>query len=332
MKIKDDYAEEVAVREEREAGRPAVWALAGAAPHSGSGIAAFLLGGVAARSGREVLLFRPGQWETPPKQHHPPNQPLHREEMTAVLGRLSTGELASAEGLYHHLLHLDPQQDPAPLWLLDLGCSRSHAHWDLFWSCDLALLVTDRREESDLRRMASSAWQRWLERALALEDESLHAQILASPPPQPGRESQDYFTSSRLRQLGRQDPLLYIVIDKPATDRGWPKEGATAPAPETPLKSAGVLSCAGATALMIRDLHAQFNLLPHAAQAWLLNRLQARLNQASPGSSAQSGENARTIQHGFYTRLEGRQILNIDLNFFDVAAVVSPFAATDDEL
>ena len=320
------------MRKEREQGKPAVWALASAAPHSGSGIAAFLLGGVAARSGREVLLFRPGQWETPPKQHHPPNQSLHKEEMTALLGRLSPGEFASAEGLYRNLPHLDPPQGTAPLWLLDLGCSRSHAHWDLFWSCDLALLVTDRRDEADLRRMAGSAWQRRLERALALEDDSLHAQLLDSPPPQLGRESHDYLSSSRLRQLGKQDPLPYIVIDKPRTGAGRPQAGEIGTSPETPLKSAGVLSCAGATALMIRDLHAQFNLFPHAAQEWLLNRLEARLNQASPASGARNKEQTRTIQRGIYTRLAGRRILNIDLNFFDVAAVVSPFAAIDDDI
>ncbi|HOZ22309.1 MAG TPA: hypothetical protein PLO28_11030 [bacterium] len=317
------------MREEREAGKPAVWAFAGAAPHSGSGIAAFLLGGVAAQSGRETQLFRPGQWETPPKQHYSPTLPLHKEEMADLLSRLSARELASAQGLYHYLLHLHPQQSEAPLWLLELGCSRSHAHWDLFWSCDLPLLVTGSRDEAALQKMADSAWQRWLERALALDEDSLHARRL---PADLNGESQDYLSSSRLRQLGKKDPLLYVVFDKACTLGGHSQPDGETSTPKAPLKSAGVLSCDSATALMIRDLHAQFNLLPHAAQEWLLNRLEEKLDPAQRGKSAGSEKRVRTLQRGVYTQLDGRQILNIDLNFFDVAAVVSPFAATDDEL
>jgi hypothetical protein len=327
------FAEEVAVREERRAQTPVIWALAGAAPHSGCSIAAFLLAGVATQTGRESILFRPGQWDAPQKQPLPHTLSLNQQEIAGFFERLGEECKHSAQVLYHRL----SQSDKSPLWILDLGCSRAHAQWDLFWSADHSLLIAGSRDEEALQRMAQSAWLRWLERTLALDDDSLHAFIRAASEQPAKTGGYDYFSSSRLQQVGEAHPIPFILLQRQAslqavTSSGEPIKSAAGIAARKQLSEAGVLICDCPTALLIRDLHAQFHSLPHEAYLWLQGRLEERLNPAGEpfGTPRMAAGSLRA--HGFYTRIGNKQILNIDLNYFDMPSVVSPFAATEDEL
>jgi len=326
--------EDAAVLESGKAETPVVWALAGAAPHSGSGIAAFLLAGTAALTGRKAVLFRPGQWDAPAKSPLTPPSPLPEDEMAAFFAHLDAPGRAAAQFLYRRLSHLPEARREEPLWVLDLGCSRSHSHWDLFWSADLPLIVTGPREERELGRAADSALLRWLERALALDDESLHAYLKRRRTAQAAENSDDFLCSSRLQQLGTPGPVHCITVQKNSGSSALRKAALSSAVPELPLRleEAGALICDCPTALLIRDLHTQVHPLPHPVHHWLLQRLEARfapapaaLPVAHPGAEA-------LLALGLYTQIGSKQILNIDLNFFNLPAVVSPFAATEEGL
>ncbi len=321
------------MRDSKKAETPVVWALASAAPNSGSGLAAFLLAAMAVQSGRQALLFRPGQWDTPPKPSSPPPSPLLMADMARFLAHLDAASREAVDQLFNQLSPVAPAGE-APLWLLDLGCSRSHSHWDLFWSADLSLIVTSPQESEALQRAADSAWQRWLERALAIEDDSLHAWLERQSTGAASAETVDFLTSSRLRQLGTPGPLRYITLQRPGaagTGSAVRKMAARSDFPFR-LEAAGVLICDCPTALLIRDLQTQVQPLPLPLHHWLLQRLEARFAPAAAAMPAGKPDTETLLTQGLYTRLGSKQILNIDLHFFDLPAVVSPFAAADEAL
>ncbi|HOT98737.1 MAG TPA: hypothetical protein PLN61_04545 [bacterium] len=322
------------MRESKKAEMPVVWAVAGAAPNSGSSLAAFLLAGMAVQSGRKVLLFRPGQWDAPQKSSSPSPSPLPQAEMARFFDHLDSASRDSVYQLYGHLNPVATASGASALWVLDLGCSRSHSHWDLFWSADLALLVTGPQEMESLNRAVDSALQRWLERALAVEDDSLHAFFQRQVAGKKEAHAGVFFSSSRLRQLGSPGIVRYVTLQRNGTSSPTRKMAPRSLVPGFPvrLEAAGVLICDCPTALVIRDLQTLVHPMPLPLHHWLLQRLEARFDPAAAERPvAQPGTEA-LLTGGLYTQLGCKQILNIDLHFFDFPAVVSPFAAAEEGL
>jgi hypothetical protein len=326
----------VTVQEQRKAEAPVIWALAGAAPRSGCSTAAFLLAGISALSGRETMLFRPGYWEAGPAQAQVSPEPLNPREMEILFSRLSAESRSAGKNLLRSVSQLQQKHSDAPLWVLDLGCSRSHVHWDIFWSADLSLIAAGHSKTAALRKMADSAWQRWLELALGIEDESLHVFLQ-----QPGHERhnckrEDYFSSSKLRHLGPPRPIYQIimkhnagcVVDSRPDSGSWKCLFPAGQGQQT--TDLAVLALDRSAIHLLQTMQAQLYLLPPEARAHLANRLKERINpEASKNAEDRVSE---FLSSGLQTQIGSNQILNLDLNYFDMPAVVSQFGATDDEL
>jgi hypothetical protein len=322
---------EAGVRQSNQRETPEVWALAGAMPLSGCSSAALLLAAVAAQDERPVWLFHSGQMARSGVSAAAPAAPICGNELQRLLQRLESTCRESADELYRRLRRVGLREAGTPLWVLDLGCSRSHRHWDLFWSADLAIMVAGAKALQQSKGMIASARQRWVERIFAPEEVSLHAHLATARSGKSSTPHKEYFNSRKLQRLSA-NRIIYRIIMR---EQGEQKAEAVSPAAEDPISwqaqetlfDAGNLFRDPASAELLRAARRISQPLPTAVQSELMSRF----DELSLVAAA-DGRNGKIRHSGTETRLGDQRILNLDLNFFDAPAAVSPFGAADDNL
>lgn len=320
---------EAGVRQSHSSEAPEIWTIAGAKPRDGHSETALLMACSAACEGRPVWLFAEPVGAVEPGTAGQTGSPLAPVEMTRLYQRLDTPCRHAAQLLYRRLSRVSLREPGVPLWIIDLGCSRSHLHWDLFWGADLAILVSSGRQPESAQGMIDSARQRWLERTLAPEEVSLHAALKREKPASADQMPLSLEDSRKLSRLGGAR-IIYLV----GFEAGEAVAAAPQPAPPPPfteagdhLIDAGALICSVLNRELLRAASGVAQVLP----SLVCEELMARLTEGFEEPSTH-GSGKRPPWNRAATRLAEQRILNLDLTFFDLPAVVSPYGAADDNI
>lgn len=308
---------------------PEIWAVAGVTPRNGHSETAFLLACSAACETRPVWLFAGAEAALEAGPAGRIGSPLDSAEMRRLQHRLDEPCRHSAQLLYRRLSRVSLRESSAPLWIVDLGCSRSHLHWDLFWGADLALLVNSGRDPATAQGMIDSARQRWLERTLAPEEISLHAALQREKPLGGEQLPRPLADSRKLSRLGGAR-IIYQVGFEASGDAAAVPDPVPAHHPaevRDQLFDAGSLICG----LLNRELLTAAGAAAQPLMSLVCEELITRLTERFE-DPATRGKGRRPPWDRAATRLAEQRILNIDLTFFDPPAVVSPYGATDENI
>ncbi len=304
---------------------PIVWAFISPTPQSGTSTVVSLIAGLARLHGYDVELLTSHRWDDR-NEAACKNKRLLAEDLRRLFSRLNKAFFEQAGHLYAALQSVNPVKSGSKLWLLDLGCSLSHTVLDLFWGADLQTIVLDARKNNPETYVwhEFSVRQRFIERALMVHDDSLHAVLKHHTMPSGPDISHPFWDSHKLRHLSEYYPLYYIsnwsttVMDfSPGADR------------TSRIIHLGTVPEHRESAFLLSALKSYHRPLGSAHVSVLSQRLREKAGDAATDAPRGS---MHTPGSGLWVRINEARVLNLDLVHFDASAQNSLFAAIDDEL